>query len=80
MSLLLLENGLVGLLGGLIGVALGSVLALALVIADIGGDSNYPVGTALALIALALGIAIGATLITAIGASREKPLVVLRYE
>ncbi|MCO5205676.1 MAG: FtsX-like permease family protein [Anaerolineae bacterium] len=80
LSLLLLENGLVGLLGGLIGVALGSVLALALVIADIGGDSNYPVGTALALIALALGIAIGATLITAIGASREKPLVVLRYE
>ena len=80
LSLLLLENGLVGFLGGLIGVALGSVLALALVIADIGGESNYPIGTALALIALALGIAIGATLITAIGASREKPLVVLRYE
>lgn len=80
LSLLLLENGLVGFLGGLIGVALGSILALALVIADIGGESNYPAGTALALIALALGIAIGATLITAIGASREKPLVVLRYE
>jgi ABC-type lipoprotein release transport system permease subunit len=36
--------------------------------------------TLAALIGLALVIALGATLVTAYGASREKPLIVLRYE
>lgn len=79
LRLLLLENGLVGLLGGLIGTGIGAaaILALGLVASDI---SNFPLLTLIGLIILSILISLGATLITAYGASQEKPLIVLRYE
>ena len=79
LRLLLLENGLVGLLGGMIGTGVGAaaILALGLVSSDI---SNFPLFTLIGLIILAVLISLGATLITAYGAAQEKPLIVLRYE
>ena len=79
LRLLLLENGLVGLLGGLIGTGIGAaaILALGLVSSDV---SNFPLFTLIALVILAVIISLAATLITAYGASQEKPLIVLRYE
>lgn len=79
LKVLLLENGIVGLLGGLIGTGFGAVLILTTgMLAESPG--SFPFGTLLLLILLALAISLAATMLTAWGASREKPLVVLRYE
>jgi ABC-type antimicrobial peptide transport system permease subunit len=79
LRLLLLENGLVGLLGGLIGTGIGAaaILALGIVSADL---NSFPLLTLIGLVILAVAISLGATLITAYGAAQEKPLIVLRYE
>ena len=79
LRLLLLENGLVGLLGGLIGTGIGAAFIL---LSGILTDSlgSFPILTLAALVLLAILIALAATLLTAYGASREKPLIVLRYE
>jgi len=79
LGLLLLENGLVGLAAGVIGVILGTVAISAFNLLGEGG-SNLPVGTMGLLIALAVGLSLLATFLTGYGASREKPLHVLRYE
>ena len=79
LSLLLLENGLVGLLGGIIGTSVGAVgVFLAELVTD--DLSNFPIWTVIGLVVLAVAVTLGATLITAVGAAREKPLIVLRYE
>ncbi len=84
MRILLWESGLVGLLGGLIGVGMGVLIALN--VTRLTGSTNSALNvtwsplTALLLIALGIGLAIGATLASAWGAVQEKPLVVLRYE
>ena len=79
LKILLLENGIVGLLGGLVGTGLGAALILATgMLAESPG--SFPFGTLVLLILLAVAISLAATLLTAWGASREKPLVVLRYE
>lgn len=79
LKILLLENGLVGLLGGLIGTGVGAALILATgLLAESPG--SFPFGTLVLLILLAVAISLAATLLTAWGASREKPLVVLRHE
>lgn len=79
LRLLLLENGLVGLIGGVIGAGMGGlgVVLLGVVSDDPGG---FPVLTLVALVVLAVAIAMGATLVTAYSAARERPLIVLRYE
>jgi putative ABC transport system permease protein len=79
LRLLLLENGLIGLAGGMIGAGIG---ALSIVLMGVLSDNpgSFPFLTLVALILLAVAIALGATLITAYGAAREKPLIVLRYE
>jgi len=77
LGLLLLENGLVGLAGGLLGVGLS---ALIIVPSGSLGQGEIPVGVLVLLILLAVGLTLGATLLTALGAAREKPLNVLRYE
>lgn len=79
LGLLLLENGFVGLLGGVIGTGIGSVFILisGLVAQDL---STFPLFTLLTLVLLSVAITLIATAITAYGASREKPLIVLRYE
>jgi putative ABC transport system permease protein len=79
LGLLLLEGGLVGLLGGVIGTGIGVGMILFMgVISESPG--SFPMLTLVGLIALSAGIALAATLLTAWEASREKPLIVLRYE
>lgn len=80
LSLLVIENGLLGLLGGILGTSIGTGISLWALLSDDTIDAQFPLMTLVWLLLLAVGIAIGATLITAIGASREKPLIVLRYE
>lgn len=89
LNMLLWESSLVGLLGGLIGVGTGIILAL-LVPVLAGGSGrggraavitiSWSPLTALLLLGLGAALAIIATLISAWGAVQEKPLVVLRYE
>ena len=68
-----------GLAGGVIGCGIGAVgIAFMGVFSESPG--SFPAMTLLGLVALAVAIALTATLITAWGASREKPLIVLRYE
>jgi predicted lysophospholipase L1 biosynthesis ABC-type transport system permease subunit len=79
LRLLLLENGLIGLAGGVIGTGIGAMgIAITGLVAE--NPRSFPFLTLAALVGLALVIALGATLVTAYGASREKPLIVLRYE
>ena len=79
LRLLLLESGLVGLLGGVIGTGIGAAVILFMgVLSESPG--SFPFLTLVGLVALSVAIAVAATLLTAWGASREKPLVVLRYE
>jgi putative ABC transport system permease protein len=79
LRLLLLENGLIGLAGGVIGAGMGAagIVLLGVLSNDFG---SFPFLTLAALILLAVAIALVATLVTAYGASREKPLIVLRHE
>lgn len=79
LNLLLLENGLVGLLGGVIGTGIGAIIIFfsGILTESLG---SFPFLTLALLILLAVAIALLATLITAYGASREKPMHVLRYE
>ncbi len=88
LAILLWENALLGLLGGLIGI--GSSLVAAFFIPTLiktFSNQNYvsllvtwsPLTTALLLI-LGIGLAMAATLFSAWRAVQEKPLVVLRYE
>ncbi len=80
LTALLLENGLLGLTGGAIGVALSVVVLVILNQLD----SDIPVSPEplpiIGLLALAVGISLGAALLSAWPASREKPLSVLRHE
>ena len=78
--LMLLENGLVGLVGGGIGIGLAVAGALALSRLAFRQPAHLNWLTIAGLLALAVAIPLGATLVSAWGAVREKPLVVLRYE
>jgi ABC-type antimicrobial peptide transport system permease subunit len=78
--MILLENGILGLIGGLIGVGIGLV-GLVIAVASFQGPSqSIPLGSALVLMLLCIAVALVAALTTAWGASGEKPLNVLRYE
>jgi hypothetical protein len=80
LMMILTENGILGLIGGLLGVGIG-LIALVLLVSQIGAPpSALPIGTALLLMALCVAVALIAALTTAWGASGEKPLNVLRYE
>jgi ABC-type antimicrobial peptide transport system permease subunit len=80
LAMLLLENGIMGLIGGLIGVGIGLVGLVILTTASSGTTEAIPYGTALLLMLLCIGVALIATLSSAWSASGEKPLNVLRYE
>jgi ABC-type antimicrobial peptide transport system permease subunit len=82
LGMLMLENGLMGIVGGLIGVGISFiaiVLMLRQLLSDQFGDA-IPYATAFTLMALCILISLGAALLTVWGASGEKPLNVLRYE
>jgi ABC-type antimicrobial peptide transport system permease subunit len=78
LGMLLLENCLLGIVGGLIGVGLSLVGVIIL----LQGSQDFPIpyGTAFLLMMLCIGVSLIAALTTAWNASGEKPLNVLRYE
>lgn len=82
-NILLWESGFIGLLGGLLGVGVGILIAFATPILLNARDDFQvywsPLSAGLLLL-LGIGLAIAATLVSAWGAVQEKPLVVLRYE
>jgi putative ABC transport system permease protein len=79
--MMVLENGLVGFLGGLIGVGIGVLGTLLLSVGSkVSLTESISWGTVLLLMGLSLGISLVATLLSAWTAAREKPLNVLRYE
>ncbi len=78
--MILLENGILGLIGGLIGVGIGLVALVVLIGATGAPGSALPIGAALLLMLLCVVVALIAAVSTAWGASGEKPLNVLRYE
>ena len=82
LGMLLLEYGLMGLIGGLIGVGIGGIGLLLMLTQAFGGalGNSIPYMTAFSLMGLCVLIALAAAVITAWGASGEKPLNVLRYE
>ncbi len=82
LGMLLLENGLMGFIGGLIGVGIGSVILIGLTTSMFGStlSNAIPYLTALELMGLCVVIALVAAVVTVWGASGEKPLNVLRYE
>jgi|GEM_PF-396890 len=83
LGMLLLENGIMGFVGGLIGVGI-SVLLLLLLLSGVFGLSEsvdaLPLNTGFLLMAGCIGIALLASILTVWGASGEKPMNVLRYE
>ncbi|MCD4684839.1 MAG: FtsX-like permease family protein, partial [Anaerolineae bacterium] len=82
LSMILLENGLMGFIGGLIGVGLSSAILLVLMMGVFGGSLGtvIPYATAFSLMGMCILIALAAAILTAWQASGEKPLNVLRYE
>lgn len=80
LGMLLLENGLMGLAGGAIGVSLG--LTMVTILLNTGGTpaGELPYGTAILLMLVAVAISLIAATTTAWRASGEQPLNVLRYE
>jgi putative ABC transport system permease protein len=81
LGMLLLENGLMGIVGGLIGVGISFVgLVISLSRSDLGSNTAIPYATAFSLMGLCILISLGAALLSVWGASGEKPLNVLRYE
>jgi len=77
--MLLIENGVLGFIGGLVGVGIGLV-GLALMLASAGLGSAIPYGTAFILMLLCVAVSLIASFSAAWNASGEKPLNVLRYE
>ncbi len=82
LGMLLLEYGLMGLIGGLIGVGIGMIVLIQLLTAMFNGElgNSIPYGIAFELMGLCILIALVAAVLTAWRASGEKPLNVLRYE
>lgn len=79
LGVVLIENGIIGAVGGLLGMLL---VALATFLFSVFGDANIAVGT-LTTIGLVLFVALVAMLTAALvawGATRVRPLEVLRYE
>jgi putative ABC transport system permease protein len=78
---LLIENAIVGAVGGIISL-LPTILIIQVVPALTQGLVRLPLPVDLVVIlfGLAVGITMGATLLTAWSASGEKPLNALRYE
>jgi putative ABC transport system permease protein len=78
--MLLLENALLGLVGGLVGIGMGLIGVVLFASASGAPSTTVPYGTALLLMLLCVVVAVIAALSSAWGAAGEKPLNVLRYE
>jgi ABC-type antimicrobial peptide transport system permease subunit len=83
LGMLIIENGLVGLTAGLIGVAAGFLVTVILVLSTPTPaqlKSSIAFGTMGWLLLMAIGIAVSAATLSAWSAAAEKPMNVLRYE
>ncbi|MEO1165874.1 MAG: FtsX-like permease family protein, partial [Chloroflexota bacterium] len=80
LGMLLLENGILGFIGGLFGVGIGVLVLLGFAATSDVPFGTIPWGTAFLLMMLCVGVAIIAAITSAWSASGEKPLTVLRYE
>lgn len=82
LGMLLLENGLVGVIGGLIGVGISFVIMLFILYQMFEGDlgDKIPYGIAFVLMGLCILISLVAAIASVWTASGEKPLNTLRYE
>jgi ABC-type antimicrobial peptide transport system permease subunit len=79
----MIENGLIGLIAGLIGIAVGLLLTVVLVLASPGPDQlmdALEMETMGWLLVMSIAVAIGAATLSAWSAAAEKPMNVLRYE
>ena len=83
LGMLMIENGLIGLLAGLIGAGVGLLVTVAMVLASQSPEELarlLELSTIGWLILVGIGVAIGAAMLSAWGAAAEKPMNVLRYE
>jgi predicted lysophospholipase L1 biosynthesis ABC-type transport system permease subunit len=82
LGMLLMENGLMGLISGLIGVGISFAILLVILATLFKGElgSHIPYTTALGLMLSCVAISLLAAVLSVWGASGEKPLNVLRYE
>ncbi len=81
--MLMIENGLIGLIAGLIGVGVGFVVTVALVLVSRSpGELKQTIefSTMGWLVLMSVVVAIGAATLSARSAAAEKPMNVLRYE
>lgn len=83
LSMLIVENGLIGLIAGLIGAGVGFLVTVILVLAsETPGELQDTIefGTMGWLVLMSIGVSIGAATLSAWTAAAEKPMNVLRYE
>jgi predicted lysophospholipase L1 biosynthesis ABC-type transport system permease subunit len=83
LGMLMIENGLIGLIAGLIGTGVGFLLTVILVLATENPDElsrTIEFETMGWLIVMSIAVAMGAALLSAWRAAAEKPMNVLRYE
>ena len=80
LTALLIENGIIGLVGGAIGASLSLIILVVFnhFESEVSATPN-PLSVVLVL-GVALAVALGAAVLSAWPASRERPLTVLRYE
>ncbi|HEX2915295.1 MAG TPA: FtsX-like permease family protein [Chloroflexia bacterium] len=84
LSIINLESLIIGFVGGLFG--LGLAVTLASILVQNFGTADNPASLSVSplisigMVALALALAVIATMLSAFGAATEKPMVVLRYE
>ena len=79
----MIENGLIGLIAGLIGVGVGFVFTVALVLVSRNPSElkqTIEFSTMGWLVLMSVVVAIGAATLSARSAAAEKPMNVLRYE
>lgn len=82
LGMLLLENGIMGFIAGLIGVGISALILFMILVLIFQRDlgSAIPYQEAFLLMSLCVGISMAAALVSVWDAASEKPLNVLRYE
>ena len=83
LGMLMVENGLVGLIAGLIGVTVGFLATVVIVLSTENPEQlkeTIAFSTMGWLILMSIGVAIGAATLSAWRAAAEEPMNVLRYE
>jgi cell division protein FtsX len=80
LQFLLVESVIIGFLGALVGVLLAMAATFLLDQTQLSISTSFDPITIAGLLLLGIGLAVGASALTALPASSEKPLTVLRYE